>query len=149
MAEARKSEYFVDGFLIRHFNIFPAGFNKEDLFEEQKVFLMYLVGNIPEMELWKRNIDYENKVEEIRTKDDIKLEQTEIDLANFHGKDLNEERRKKLFNEKKRLMRELREKFGFEDNEEVEEEIIVKEKEKQDPSQIWDLLQGKGLTKNG
>lgn len=147
--ESKKDRYFVDGFLIRHFNIFPIGFDKENLFDEQKVFLIYLIGTIPDLDNWAINIDYKIKLDEIKKLDKINVSQTEYDLANIRGTDKAVVYKQQLFLEKKRRIQELNKRFGIEeDEEEIEKTVEIKtDVLDNNPRQLWDMLQGKGLVK--
>lgn len=149
MSEAENDQYFIDGFLIRHFGIFPFNFDKENLFEEQKIFLIYLMGNIPDMEQWKLNIEYNSKLNEIKKINKVSLDQTEIDLAELQGKNLEQIERDKLLAEKTRKIRELNEKFGIKEKEdEIEKDVVEKtEIDSNNPGKLWDLLNLKGLVK--
>ena len=149
MTEAKKGKYFVDGFMIRHFNIYPSNFDKENLYEEQKVFLIYLIGVIPEIDQWKIHIDYNIKLEEIKKLKKIEINQTEKDLAGINGKDLKQLYKEQLLLTKKRMISELNEKFGIvEDEKEIEKVIETKPDIKDNnPAQLWEMLQGKGLVK--
>jgi hypothetical protein len=149
--EAKKNKYFIDGFLIRHFKIFPSYFDKENLFDEQKIFLIYLMGFIPEIEEWKLEVDYKIRLEEIKKIDKVQINQTEIDLALINGTDLKELEKEQLFLEKKKRIQELNKKFGIV-SEEKEIEKVVEEKHdiyNNNPQELWDILRGKGLIKNG
>lgn len=147
--ESTKNEYFIDGFLIRHFNIFPDGFEKDNLFPEQKIFLIWLMGQIPDLDIWKRNVEYKTKLAEIQSLDKVELNQTEIDLAVINEKPIKQVEREQLFNEKKRLVQELNKKFGIEEDEkEIEKTVDIKsDVNDNNPKRIWDLLTGKGLVK--
>jgi len=149
LTEAKKGKYFVDGFMIRHFNIYPSNFDKENLYEEQKVFLIYLIGVIPELDQWKIHIDYNIKLEEIKKLKKIEINQTEKDLAGINGKDLKQLYKEQLLLTKKRMISELNEKFGIvEDEKEIEKVIETKPDIKDNnPAQLWEMLQGKGLVK--
>lgn len=151
MTESAESKYFVDGFLIRHFNIFPLGFDKENLFEKQKVFLMYLMAQIPELKSWKINIEYQQKLAEINKIDNIELEQTEIDLAKIKGTKLSQIKREKIFAEKKKRIQELNKKYGVEESEQEIEKVVETKQDitENNPKELWEILQGKGLIKNG
>lgn len=147
--ESTKDDYFIDGFMIRHFNIFPLNFNKEDLFDEQKIFLIYLMAQIPELDQWKRNVDYKTRLAKIKQIDKVELNDTEVDLANIQNKPLSQVRKEQLFNEKKRLIGELNKEYGIDANEKEIEKIVETKTDIKDnnPMRLWDLLQGKGLVK--
>jgi hypothetical protein len=142
----------VDGFLLRHFGIWPSKMDKNDLFDEQKIFLMYLVGSIPSLEDWNLNVDYKIQKDKILNMKSVKLDQTEIDLAGFHGKDLSEVRREKLISEKNIKIKELNEKFGIKEEEQNNFEVIdsfeTDNTEKTTKQELWDVLNMKGLLKS-
>lgn len=136
--------------MIRHFGIFPENFDREDLFYEQKRFLMYLVGGIPTMENWQRNIEYQTALSKIKTSTAVILTEEEISLASLHGSSIDEIKRNRLIQEKMLRIKELNEQYGVKTTDEnivsvVEEEDETKPNSR-DPQALWDLLQGKGLT---
>ena len=135
--------------MIRHFNIFPMGFDKENLYDEQKIFLIYLIGTIPNIEKWQISVEYKIKLDEIKNIKKVGIDQTEIDLANISGKDLKQVHKEQLFMEKKRLIQELNRRFGIEEDEEEIERTVEAEPDKIDnnPAHLWDVLNGKGLVK--
>jgi hypothetical protein len=133
--------------MIRHFGIYPSGFDKDDLFDEQKIFLMYLVGSIPTMEIWERNVSYQIKREEIKNIKTIKLDQYDIDMARLQKKNLSELKKQRLIEHKKQEILKLNESFGIkEEVKEIERHIEFKDKENHDPNKLWKMLQGEGLT---
>ena len=146
--ESTKDKYFIDGFLIKHFNIFPLNFDKENLFDEQKIFLIYLLGVIPEIDVWKMNVDYKLQLNEIKNVK-VKLTETEIDIAKFKGKSLSDVTNEKIKAEKIKRISELNKKFGIKDENEDEdiEKVVETKSEKTDnnPAKLWQILQGKGL----
>ena len=153
MLEANKNEYFVDGFLIKHFGIWPIGTDKKSLFEEQKIFIIYLMGAIPEISEWTLQVDYQKKRKEIEmlSLKDIKLSQTDIDVSVLHGTDIEEIKRERLKAEKKKKFQEIDKEFGVEESKDIDiPEIEHKPSDKpQDERQkLWDMLQAKGLTNN-
>lgn len=124
--------------------------DRHDLFEEQKVFLMYLLGSIPSLDDWNLNVDYKRQKDEILQMATIRLDQTELDLASFHGQDIDEVKREKLISEKKIKLKELNEKFGVEEKQnnfeiidsfEADSEI----KDSSPKDDLWDILNMKGL----
>ena len=149
MIESTKPEYFVDGFLIKHFNIFPITFDKENLFEEQKIFLIYLMGTIPDVEQWKTNVEYNLQLNKINKLKNIELTDTEKDVASLQGRNLSKIKKEKLLSEKRRRIQELNKKFGLKEESEDEEKVVDRKPEFRDnnPAQLWELLQGKGLIK--
>lgn len=149
MKESTKGKYFVDGFLIRHFNIFPENFEKENLFYEQKVFLLYLIGNIPDIDQWKTNVEYKLQLNKIKEIQSIDLTDTEKDLAELQGKNLSEVKKEKLLAEKIRKVQELNKKFGIIDTQEEAEKVVERKPElnNNNPAALWEILQGKGLVK--
>jgi len=151
--EANKSEYFVDGFLIKNFDIWPIGLDKNNLFEEQKIFLVYLMGVIPNSKNWNLNIEYQTRLNEINnlTEKDIVIDDTDIDIANLHGKSIDEIKKDRLKTEKEIRIKELNEKFGLE-KKEKEKPKIMEFNEKipegnEGHEQLWDMLQGKAFKK--
>lgn len=147
--ESTKPEYFIDGFLIRHFNIFPLSFDKENLFEEQKIFLIYLLGTIPDIEQWRTNVEYKLQLNKIRKLKNIELTDTEKDVATLQGRSLSDVKKEKLLSEKKKRLQELNKKFGVREESEDEEKVVERKAEFRDnnPTKLWELLQGKGLIK--
>jgi hypothetical protein len=135
--------------MLKHFDVWPTTLNKNDLFEEQKIFLIYLLGIIPERQDWNINIEYQKQLQEIKDLKHIELEQTEIDLAKIQGKSLQDIEKEKLKEEKKKQIHELKEKFGV--KEEIEKNYFVELPEKENISpynhqqKLWDILHGKGL----
>ena len=115
MEATQKNKYFIDGFMIKHFDVWPSSVDKNDLFEEQKIFLIYLLGFIPEKENWSINVEYQKKLTEIEKMElkDITLEKTDLDLAEMQGRAIEEIKKERLHQEKKRLEKELNEKFGL------------------------------------
>lgn len=150
--EAKNSEYFIDGFMIRHFSIYPQDFDKDNLFDEQKIFLMYLLGSIPDLEMWQKDVAFKHRLEEIKMIKDVPLSESELTIAELHGSDIEDMKRNKLREEKRRQEKELREKYGYPQEEEDYTDDNAAEPEtkvSQDPQNVWDMLQGKGIIKNG
>lgn len=161
MLEAQNSEYFVDGFFIRHFKKFPLGCNQEEFFEEQKIFLMFLIGTIPEFSDWNLQIKYyqEKHNIDIMTINDIKLSDYDKDVAAFQGKDINEIKKEKLKVEKRKLKSELNKKYGVEDknkvyasksltdNDSIQNDNDDVENTEKEQKRLWDILELRGLTK--
>lgn len=147
--ESKKDDYFVDGFLIRHFNIFPANFDKENLFEEQKIFLIYLMGIIPDFDSWRLNVDYKIRLDEIKKMKSVKIDDTILDMARLQEKDLKQVEREELLKEKKKKIKELNKKFGIDEDEIVIEKTVETKEDIHDnnPARLWEILQGKGLVK--
>ena len=157
MKEALSDEYFIDGFFIKHFKKFPVDVNQDDFFEEQKIFVMYLCGVIPEFTDWNYQIKYYQQKANIEdmTIADVKLDESELDIAEFRNEDVNKIKEEKLKSEKKRRIFELNKEFGIKNKEpkkkiEVNnisnEEKSVEDKRKEQ-QRLYDILQGKGLTK--
>lgn len=137
--------------MIKHFDVWPSNVNKNDLFDQQKIFIIYLMGLIPDNNNWSTQVEYLNKLEKIKKIkiDEIKLEQTDIDLAKMQNRDLEELRRERLKDEKKKQTTELKETYGIkEEREEIHVEGIPDVKDaKPQEKMLWDLLHGKGLVK--
>lgn len=135
--------------MIRHFGIFPHNFDKENLLEDQKIFLIYLMASIPDMEYWKRNVEYKSRLIEIKSLEKININQTEYDLADISGKSKKQVYKEQLLLEKKRRISELNKEFGIDEiDEDIEKTVEIKQDIKNtNPEKLWDLLQGKGLVK--
>lgn len=144
--------------MIKNFDIWPLNFEKNNLFEEQKVFLMYLIGQIPKHEDWTINIEYLTKLKEIKKKEikDFVLPKIDIDLAKMRGDDPEKIRKERFKEEKTKKIKELNEKYSIK-NQSSEKEIVNIanthnndiEDNNENPKQLWEMLQGKGLIKNG
>jgi hypothetical protein len=150
LLEARKDQYFTDGFLIKYFNIFPVNFDRENLFPEQKAFLVYLLGIIPSLETWSLNVEYLLKKREIEnlTTRDIVLGESEIDLIKMRNGDIEKIKRERVPQEKKKRLEELNKEYGIEiEKEEVNYSIPAMQNVKDPRARIYDLLMGKGLVK--
>lgn len=136
--------------MIKYFNVYPTGVNKNDLFEEQKIFLVYLMGIIPSLDDWAVQMDYKLKKEEIKKIKSVELSKTDLDLAKMQGKNIVELKKDRLNQEKEKRLKELNEKFGIE--EEMEDIKIdgipdVDEKPVSEKEKLWDMLQCKNLVK--
>lgn len=136
--------------MIKHFNVYPIGYNKENLFEEQKIFLIYLMGFVPSLEDWTMQMDYKIKKEDIKSIKSVKIDKTDLDLAKMQGKNIVELKQKRLKQEKEKKLKELNKKFGIE--EEIEDIKIeglpdIEEKPISEKERLWDILQGKNLIK--
>jgi len=151
--EATKYEYFIDGFLLKHFGVWPTTMDKNNLFEEQKIFIVNLMGIIPDKENWSLQTEYRKKLEEINKITKIKLTQTDIDLVKLQNRNIELIKKERLFEEKRKKIRELKEKYHiFEEKENKEKDIykdFVKDQEpkKDQNGKLWDILQGKGIIK--
>jgi hypothetical protein len=136
--------------LIKHFNIWPIGFEKDNLFEEQKIFLIYLMGFVHSLEEWNLQVTYQKRLQDINNLSlkDINLEKTDIDLAKMHGRDLYLLKKERLKEEKKKKIKELNEKFGIEDEEKKEKNIKFKEENPHEKQKtLWDMLELKKIIK--
>ena len=155
MKESAKSKYFVDGFMLKHFGIWPHGVDKENLFEEQKIFLIYLMGNVPEITDWKTQVAYETELEQINSLKKAYISESDIDVAKLQGRDVEELKKERLTNEKEKRINELRKKYGLKPIVKEEEPIEGLPERPELPEgdqrlkaqeRLWDLLQGKMLT---
>jgi hypothetical protein len=127
--------------MIRHFDVWPETIDKNNLFEEQKIFLIYLIGFIPSLEDWSFQSNYKTKLYEIENIKHVEITDTEIDIAKLQDKSIDELKKEKLKLEKEKRIRELKKSFGVEIEEEkkyIEEN--PKEQKKQD---MWELLNRK------
>ena len=159
MSESRKNKYFVDGFMLKHFGVWPTGLSKDNLFEEQKIFLIYLMGFVPNWEGWNLQVDYQSQLEDIEkmTLKDVELEKTDIDLAKLQGRDIEKIKRERLKNDIKQKKEELDKKFGIQPEEETPEfnfsdSIPDSEQSEYDEKtgqrkQLWEILQMKKIIK--
>lgn len=156
MSEAAKPEYFIDGYLLKHFNIWPNGINKDDLFYEQKAFIAYLMGVIPSHEDWSVQVDYKIKLQEIKnlTVKDIEISQEDIDLAGLQGRDIEQTKRERLISEKESRKAELNKSFGVKEEPkkiprpEGLPSVGSKDREQARQEKLWELLNGKGLVES-
>lgn len=132
--------------------------NKDNLFDEQKIFLIYLMGLIPDYQGWALQVDYKKRikaVDDLSIKD-IELSQADIDLANMHNKNIEDFKKDRLKTEKGKRISEINKEFGIQEKPEIPENPIAsieyKDKEKDEneqQKQLWDVLQGKGIIKKG
>jgi hypothetical protein len=126
LKEAQKNDYFVDGFLIKHFGIWPIGVEMNNLFYEQKVFLIYLMGIIPELSDWSIQVNYQQEMEDIKNLKKIKIEQSDIDIAQLQDRDIEEIKKERLKMEKKKRIVEINKKYGIENDEKAPENVKKK-----------------------
>lgn len=149
MTEASKDEYFVDGFLLRHFDVWPDGLDKNNLFEEQKIFLVYLMGCIPSLDNWQTQVNYKIDKKKIEELEEIDIPAEEFDLAKLQGRDISDLKKVRLKLEKERLLYELNKKYGIKNEETIPERPEGLPEPDQNPAvnkgNLWDLLNGKGL----
>jgi len=136
--------------MIRHFGIYPQGFQKDDLFDEQKIFLMYLLGRVPTLDDWAYTVEYSIRLAAIdkMTIDDVDISQEELDLAEFRGEDIEVIKNNRLEGLKRTKTQELKKEYGIKDETESgnKPKFEIKNKDDQkNAKQLWDLLQGKGL----
>lgn len=135
--------------MIKNFDIWPLHLDKNNLFEQQKIFIIYLMGLIPENNDWTTQVEYLRKLEEIKNIKTIELSQTDIDLATLQDRDIEEIKRERLLEYKNNRRKELKEKYGIkeEKKEEIHIEGLPENDGKSQKKELWDLLQGKGLIK--
>lgn len=153
MSEATKPKYFVDGFMIKHFDVWPEGVDKNNLLDAQKVFLMYLMGFIPSHDDWEIQVDYKIKLQEIHELKTIELSKEDIDLAKMQGRNIEEIKKERLKSEKEKRIAELNKSFGIKDKKIPERPHGLptmegtKNTSKKKQEKLWTLLQGKGIIK--
>ena len=94
MKEARKNDYFVDGFFIKHFNIWPVGVEKNNLFYEQKVFVMNLMATIPDLSDWTTQIQYNRELYDIENLKSVRMEEADIDVAKLQEENIEKLKQK-------------------------------------------------------
>ena len=141
--------------MLKHFGIWPYGLDKENLFYEQKVFLLYLMGYIPSNEDWKLQVEYKIELKKIDDLDikDIDVPQGDIDLAKLQDRDVSKFKKERLIQEKEKRKRELDERYGIERKKEEQKrpeglpEYKPEEDNKMHPKELWEILEGKGLLK--
>jgi hypothetical protein len=144
----------VDGFLLKHLRIWPFTLDKNNLFEQQKIFLIYLMGIIPEQQDWQVQTEYQKEYNAIKNLKEVEIDKTEIDLAGIQGRNVEDIKKEKLSIEKAQRIQELNKKFGIKTDEKdyvqgginlPKYENPVKDNSQRD--QLWDILHGKGILK--
>jgi hypothetical protein len=148
LKEAHKNKYFVDGFLIKHFQIWPIGFDKNNLFEEQKIFIIYLMATIPELVDWTTQVNYKKELEDVQNIKKVKIDQSYLDVAKLQGRNIEDVKTEMLSQERKKKISEINKKYGVEQKNEIPENNISEEKvpEPNENERLWEMLQGRGLT---
>jgi len=137
--------------MLKHLQVWPSTLNKSDLFEQQKIFLIYLMGIIPEYQDWQIQTEYQKEYKAIKEIKEIEVEKTEIDLAKLQGRDIEEIKKEKLYIEKSQRIQELNKKFGIKEENpgirrlKIPEQIPVNNNPQKE--QLWDILHGKGIIK--
>lgn len=151
MNEASKPEYFIDGFLMKYYGIWPIGLDKDNLFYEQKVFIVYLIGCIPTLEGWSTQVDYMIKKQEIEELKEIEIDQADIDIANLKNKDVKKLKAERLLQEKKKRLAELNKSFGIKEKVKIADRPDGLPDPKADDGtqrkELWEMLNLKGLIK--
>jgi len=151
LSEAAKPEYFVDGFLMKYSGIWPTGLDKDNLFDEQKIFIVYLMGCIPTLENWTVQVDYKIKKQEIEDLKDVEIDQADIDLANLKNKSLKKLKAERLVQEKKKRLAELNKSFGIKEKVKIADRPDGLPDPKADDGtqrkELWEMLNLKGLVK--
>lgn len=154
MSEATKPKYFVDGFMIKHFDVWPEGVDKNNLLDAQKVFLMYLMGFIPSHDDWEIQVDYKIKLQEIKDLKTVEMTQEDIDLAKMQGRNIAEIKKERLKSEKEKRIAELNKSFGIKDKKMPDRPQGLpkmdspKNMAKKKQEKLWTLLQGNGIIKS-
>lgn len=142
--------------MLRHFKVWPENIDKNNLYYEQKAFLIYLAGSVPSLDDWAIQVEYKiqkQKIDDL-TEKDIVLSKTELDLAKIHGKEIEQLKKDALKQEKEIRLLELNKKFGVNQKDEDNEINNIPYKVSRDNEEIekreklWDILQGKGIIKN-
>jgi hypothetical protein len=133
--------------------MWPVGTDKDNLFDEQKYFIMYLMGTIPKLEDWSVQVDYLSQIKEVRnyTLKDLIIEDAEIDVAKLQGLNINEFKMKRLAEEKEKRINEIKAKFGIKEAVKPESIEGLPDTKDIDPNakrqELWDLLECKGIVK--
>ena len=134
--------------MIKYFGVWPVGLDKNNLFEEQKTFIIYLMGTITSLENWNIQTSYHTELEEIKNLKKVDIENSDFDVARLQGRNIEEMKQERLEMEKERRINELKKKYGIKEEEKFkkipEMPEIPDEKQK-----LWEILEGKGLIKNG
>ena len=108
---------------------------------------------IPTIDDWTVQVDYKIQLQNIKNMKSVKIEESDLDLARLHGKNIEKLKRDRLKEEKKKLISELNKKFGIKEKvEEAErpEGIPKPPKGKAEQTQkmeLWDILNLKGIIK--
>ena len=110
------------------------------------------MGAIPDLENWTLQVSYQTDIEEIKNLKKVDISQTDLDVARLQNRDIEELKRERLIMERKTRIAEINNKYGIKNKiPEIEmpdgipsEPQTIDEKKK-----LWDILQGKGLIKNG
>jgi hypothetical protein len=105
-----------------------------------------LTGLIPDYTDWSLNVRYQIELEEIKELTDVAITQEDLDLAKMHGEDINQVKKDRLKIEKKTRLAELNKKYGIK-TEDEDEKFSESVRNSKTPQDLWDILQGKGLTK--
>jgi len=135
--------------MIKHFDVYPVGFDKNNLFDEQKIFLIYLIGVIPSIEDWTIQVEYKLELKNIQEIKSVEISESDIDIAKLHGENINELKKERLLLHKEEKIKELNKKYGIKISEETEKIKEIPESKlnraqiRQD--KIWEYLQGKEL----
>lgn len=150
MREAHKKEYFVDGFLIKHFGIWPFEIDKNNLFNEQKIFLVYLMAAIPSFDDWTIQINYQKELDNVDNLKEVKIDQSDLDVAKLQGRNIEEIKKERLSQEKQRRIVEINKKYGVEKEVEIpekfsENQVSQVSYEHNERKELWNVLEGKGL----
>jgi len=110
------------------------------------------MGIVPSQDDWKTQVDYRTEVEEIKIIKNVEISKSDLDIARLQGKNIEELKSERLRDEKERLLRELKTKYGI--KEEIKEqprpEGIPENTENRQhvrTQKLWELLDGKGLIK--
>jgi hypothetical protein len=106
--------------MIQYYGIYPPHVNPNNLHEIEKIFLIYLAGNIPKREDWAINISYLKEKDKIENINKIKLEDSEIDLANIRGDSIEKLYKSRLEKHKEKLHLELDKKYGLVENDKLD-----------------------------
>lgn len=85
LKEIQKSQYNLDAFYLRHFKQLPTGVAFDDLFHEQKEFIMLLTASAPSLEGLGAWLEYEKKKEVILSTDYSKHIGTIEDVRRLHA----------------------------------------------------------------
>lgn len=145
--EIKKHKYFYDGLLLKHFKIYPLGFDSQNLIPVQKEFIVMLMGFLPDMQgigVWVKyeldrveieERDFEKEIREKRLKNEY---QSNILKLQAKSKGLSIEEFIKL--EAKRLKQktfdELAKKYNISEDDKADKRTELLEKYKEMSSKL-------------
>ena len=110
------------------------------------------MGHIPKLNDWATQVSYQTELQNIKDLKTVEISKEDIDLAKMQGRNLKEIKKDRLKTEKEKQISELNKKYGLKEETPDDADEIPEIKDiidKNNPKNLWDILQGKGLIKNG